>query len=212
MTRAIFHFVILSLSLTATNIFAQQIKSQKPPLELTVRIVSQDYCTVNENSSALELKQKLRYHNARKQKLILYNGHDLFYQSKILTAPGNLAGPYGVWLVNSRYFDEEPEAIDQASPGRVFLTLAPGKNYEREIVIGAGVVDEHVERGDSSIRAGDHTLQLIVSTWYKAPALAFKLRQQWQSKGFLWASPLVSTPVHFVAQRPGLASPCRSGN
>jgi hypothetical protein len=203
--------LLLTLLLWPAALGAQP-KSAKPPLELTVKIISESYCTVNENSSSLELKLKLRYHNTGKQKLILYNGHDLFYQSKILSAPGNSAGPYGVWLVNSRYFDEEPEAIEQASPGSVFLTLAPGKTHEREIVIGTGVVDEHVERGDSSIRAGDHTLQLIVSTWYKAPSLAVKLRQQWQSKGFLWASPLVSTTVHFIAQRPSLASPCKSGN
>lgn len=183
----------------------------KPPLELTAEIVSQNYCAVTSDSSALEMRVRLRYRNIGSQKLILYKGHDLFYQTRIRSAAGNLAGPYEVWVVNSRYFDEEPEAIDQTSPGKVFLSVPPGAVYTREIVIGVGVVNEKVERGDSSIRIGDHTLQLIVSTWYKSRTLAQKLRQEWQGKGLLWSDPLVSTSIHFVAQRPRLLAQCKSG-
>jgi hypothetical protein len=187
-----------------------QPKPSKLPLELSAEIVSQNYCAVTSDSSALEIKVKLRYRNIGSQKIILYKGHDLFYQTKIRSASGNAAGPYEVWVVNSRYFDEEPEPIDQASPSKVFLNLPPGDVYTREIMIGVGVVNDKVERGDSSIRAGDHTLQLIVSTWYKSRSLAQKLRQEWQKKGLLWSEPLVSTPIHFVAQRPRLLAPCKS--
>lgn len=155
------------------------------------------------------MKLKLRFRNLGNQKLILYKGHDLFYQTKIRSAPGNPLGPYEVWVVNSRYFDEEVEAIDQPSPGRVFLTLAPGAVYLKEIVIGVPLLTERVERGDSAIRSGDHTLQLIVSMWYKSRALAQKLRQQWQKKGLLWADPLSSPLIHFLAARPALLAPCK---
>ena len=91
-------------------------------------------------SAALEMKLRLRYRNIGSQKIILYKGHDLFYQTKIRSAPGNAAGPYQVWVVNARYFDEEFEPIDQASPSKVFLSLSPGAVYTREIVIGVAVV------------------------------------------------------------------------
>jgi hypothetical protein len=201
---------LLWLNLAAT--LSAQAKPPKPPLQLTVEIVSQSYCAVTSASSALEMKLKLRYRNVGSQKIILYKGHDLFYQSKIRSAPGNGAGPYEVWVVNSRYFDEEVEPIDQTSPSKAFLSLRPGAVYEKEIVIGVGVVDDKVERGDSSIRVGDHTLQLNVSTWYKSRSLAQKLREEWQRKGLLWSDPLVSAPISFVAQRPRLTAPCKSSN
>ena len=206
-----FRVIILFLSLSPIATVAAQPKP-KPPLELTAEIVSQNYCAVTSDSSALELRVRLRYRNIGSQRIILYKGHDLFYQTRIRSAPGNTAGPYEVWVVNSRYFDEEPEPIDQTSPSKVFLSLPPGAVYMREIMIGVGVVNEKVERGDSSIRAGDHTLQLIVSTWYKSRSLAQKLRQDWQKKGLLWSEPLFSTPIHFIAQRPTLLARCKSSN
>src|SRR5438132_7642172 len=153
--------------LNLTGAIAAQPKPSKP-LELTAEIVSQSYCAASQDSASLELKLKLRFRNVGNQKLILYKGHDLFYQTKIRSAPGNPTGTYEVWVVNSRYFDQEVEAIDQTSPSKVFITLTPGAVYSREILIGVGVVTEGVNRGDASIRAGDHTLQLIASTWYQS--------------------------------------------
>jgi hypothetical protein len=197
--------------LNLTGAIAAQPKASKP-LELTAEIVSQSYCAVNENSASLELKLRLSFRNVGNQKLILYKGHDLFYQTKIRSAPGNPSGSYEVWVVNSRYFDQEVEAIDQTSPSKVFTTLSPGAVYATEILIGVGVVNERVDRGDSFIRSGDHTLQLIASTWYQSRAMAQKLRQAWQRKGLLWSDPLDSRPIHFLAQRPRLLVACKSSN
>ena len=212
MIRSLLLLCTCTLFLIPPALVAAQPKSPKHLLELTVEIVSQSYCAVNEKAAALELKLRLRYRNLGHQKLILYNGHDLFYQSKIMSAPGNASGPYAVWLVNSRYFDEQPEPIDQPSPSNVFLTISPGKAYFKEMVLGVGVVDASVERGDASIRAGHHSLQLIVSTWYKSRPLALRLQQEWQKFGLLWSEPLITVPVHFLAQRPHVLAPCKSGN
>lgn len=194
----------LSLALPVVS----QIRSPKP-LELTAEIISQNYCAVNEDAASLEITLRLRYRNVGKQKIILYNGHDLFYQTKIRTAQENPAGPYEVWVVNSRYFDEEIEAIDQPSPGKVFIRLAPGAIHQREILIGVEVVTDKIDRGQSSIRSGDHTLQLIASNWYQSRAMAQKLRQEWQKKGVLWSDPLDSRPIHFLAQRPAALVRCK---
>jgi hypothetical protein len=212
MTRSIPHVVLLFLSLSPIATLAAQPKPLLKPLELSAEIVSQNYCAVTSDSASLELKLKLRYRNIGSQKIILYKGHDLFYQTRIRSVPGGPFGSYEVWVVNSRYFDEEIEPIDQTSPSKVFLSLAPGAVHSREIMIGMGLVNNKVERGDSAINAGDHTLQLIVSTWYKSRTLAQKLRQEWQTKGLLWSDPLVSTPIRFVAQRPRLLAPCKRGN
>jgi hypothetical protein len=206
MIRALLLLAAPFLSLTA---FGAQPKPRKP-LELTVDIISQSYCAVNQDSASLEMKLRLRFQNIGNQKLILYKGHDFFYQTKIRSAPGKPSGPYEVWVVNSRYFDQEVEVIDRTSPGKVFVTLAPGAVYSTEIMIGVGVVTEKIDRGDSAIRDGDHTLQLIASTWYQSRAMAQKLRQEWQRKGLLWSDPLDSRPIHFLAQRPRGLAPCKS--
>ena len=185
-----------------------QVKPAKPPLELTAEIISQSYCAASSDSLTLEMDLKLRYRNVGNQKLILYRGHDLFYQTRIRSAVGS-AQPYEVLFLNSRYFDQEFESIDQAVPGKVFVSLSPGAVYERKLSVGVALVHESVERGNSAIAAGDHTLQLIVSTRYKTRSLAEKLRKQWESRGLLWFDPLVSPPVHFLAQRPPSPVPCK---
>lgn len=203
--------LIASFLLSLTAAVSAQTNRPTPPLQLSAEIVSQNYCAVTSDSASLELKLKLRYRNIGSQKIILYKGHDLFYQTRIRSVPGSPFGAYEVWVVNSRYFDEEFEPIDQTSPGTVFLNLPPGAVHTREIMIGMGLVNNKAGRGDSAINAGGHTLQLIVSTWYKSRTLAQKLRQEWQRKGLLWSEPLVSTPIHFVAQRPRFLAPCKSG-
>ena len=192
----------------AASITAQP-KAPKPALELTAAIVSQSYCAVSGDASSIQLTLKVQYRNGGSERLILYRGHDLFFQTRIRSAPGNPAGPYEVWVLNSRYFDEEFEPIDEVSPGRVFTILPPGGIYQRELVIGVGLVSSKAERGDSAINAGEHTLHLSVSTWYKSRSLAQKLRQQWQRKGLLWFDPLASTPIRFTARRPDVIAPCR---
>ena len=210
--RALLSIIVASFSFITPAALSAQPKPPNKSLQLTVDLVSQNYCAVTSDFAALEIKLKLRYRNIGSQKIILYKGHDLFYQTRIRSAPGNPAGPYEVWVVNSRYFDEEFEPIDQTSPSKVFLSLLPGAVYEREIMVGVGVVNDKVDRGDSSISGGDHTLQLIASTWYQSRAMAQKLRLEWQRKGLLWSDPLDSQPIHFLAQRPRVLIPCKSSN
>jgi hypothetical protein len=185
-----------------------QVKPAKPSLELTAEIVSQNYCAASSGLLTLELNLKVRYRNVGNQKLILYRGHDLFYQTRVRSAAGG-AQAYEVLFLNSRYFDQEFESIDQAVPGKVFVSLSPGSVYERKLLVGIALVPDGVERGNSAIGAGDHTLQLIVSTWYKPRNLAEKLSKQWEPKGVLWFDPVVSPPIHFVAERPRSVVPCK---
>src|SRR5437667_6011398 len=185
-----------------------QVKPQKPPLELTAEIISQNSCAASSNALTLEINLKLRYRNVGNQRLILYRGHDLFYQTRVRSAAGG-APAYEVLFLNSRYFDSEFESIDQAVPGKVFVSLSPGAAYERTLLVGIALVPEGVERGNSAIAAGDHTLQLLVSTWYKPRSLAEKIRKQWEPKGLLWFDPMVSPPIHFLAERPTSPAPCK---
>ena len=175
-------------------------------LQLAAEIVRQNYCSVGEDVS-LQLTVRLRYSNVGSQRLIVYNGHDLFYQTKVRSEPAPLTKPYEVLLLNMRYFDEEIERIEAHSPGRVFVKLAPGASFERELITGIGVTDK--ERSSTSVKPGPHTVQLVVSTWYQSTKLAEKLREHWRRQGLLWTQPVSSPPVKVVIERPVTASRCQ---
>jgi hypothetical protein len=203
--RPISAALVLLVAACLPNALAAQ---SKPQLQLTAEILEQSYCSIGRDTS-LQLKLRLRYTNLSDQRVIVYNGHDLFFQTKIRAAdsPGTPAAE--VLLLNMRYFDEELERIDARSPGRVFAKLAPGASFERELMTGAGVADDAAASSDTTVRPGPHMLQLIVSTWYQSPKLAEKLRQQWQREGFLWSQPLYSVPRKLTIERPATTSPCR---
>ena len=177
-------------------------------LLLTAEVLERNYCSKSATIS-LQLKVRLRYTNLSSQRLILYKGHDLFFQTKIRSETVEGVQPYVVHLINMHYFDEEFERIDAGAPGKVFVTLSPRGTFERELIAGIGVTDHSGERSSTTVRPGRHTLHFIVSTWYQSPKLAEKLRQQWQRKGLLWSRPVLSQPLKVEINKPASASPCR---
>ena len=206
MSRALL-LVVLTVVLEfvlPTTVYAQR----QTQLQLTAEILERNYCSKSETLS-LQLKVRLRYTNLSAQRLILYKGHDLFFQTKIRNEAGEGIQPYEVHLINMHYFDEEFERIDAGSPGRVFVTLPPNGTFERELIAGIGVTDPSGERSSTTVKPGWHSLYFIVSTWYQSPKLAEKLRQQWQRKGLLWSQPVFSQSIKIDISKPASASPCR---
>ena len=187
-----------------------QVAAQSPrPLQLTAEVIEQKYCSINRDKITLQLKLRVRYSNHGAERLIIYQGHDLFYQIKVRSDAAGGAPPYEVLLLNMHYFDEEFERIDASSPGRVFEKLAPKEVFERELITGLGVTEHDKDRSSTTVTPGRHTVHVIVSTWYQTAQLAQKLREQWQRKGVLWTQPLTSVPVSFVVEKPAAALPCR---
>ena len=184
--------------------------AQSPrPLQLTAEVIEQRYCSIKPDKTTLQLKLRVRYSNLGAERLIIYQGHDLFYQVKVRSDAASGAQPYEVLLLNMHYFDEEFERIDASSPGKVFEKLAPKEVFERELITGLGVTDRDKDRSSTAVQPGRHTVHVIVSTWYQTPQLAVKLKEQWQRKGALWTQPLTSDPVSFVIEKPAAAPPCR---
>ncbi|MGZ5483504.1 MAG: hypothetical protein ACXWID_16160 [Pyrinomonadaceae bacterium] len=179
------------------------------PLQLTAEVIEQRYCSIKPDKITLQLKLRVRYSNLGGERLIIYQGHDLFYQIKVRSDAASGPQPYEVLLLNMHYFDEEFERIDASSPGKVFEKLAPRDVFERELITGLGVTDHDKDRSSTAVKPGRHTVHVIVSTWYQTPQLAVKLREQWQRKGVLWTQPLTSVPVSLVIEKPAAAPPCR---
>ena len=200
-----FAFAVVPQIVFPLTLFAQSPR----PLQLTAEVIEQRYCSISPDKITLQLKLKVRYSNLGAERLIIYQGHDLFYQIKVSSDPATETRPYEVLLLNMHYFDEEFELIDARSPGKVFERLGPREFFERQLFTGLGVTDDHKERSSTTVKPGRHTVHVIVSTWYQTPQLAEKLRQQWQRKGLLWTQPLTSAPVSIVIEKPAAAPPCR---
>ena len=200
--KALFGALILGL--------AAQIASAQSPtqVQLTAEILEQSYCSVNAEIT-LQLKIKLRYTNLSTHPVILYKGHDLFFQTKIRRDADEAGQTYQVHMMNMHYFDEEFERINARSPSKVFVTLGPNQSFERQLIKGVGVTDPANVRSSTTVFPGEHTLQLIVSTWYQSPKLADELRQQWRRKGILLSQPLTSVPLRLVVDKPAAAPRCR---
>lgn len=181
----------------------------KSPLRFTSEVVGRRYCAGGK-IHILQLRLRLRYHNTGGQKLIVYRGKNLFYQTKIRGGPPAGARPwqYEVVVLNSRFNDAQAEAINAQRPGAAFVVLPPGGVYETEMVIGVGVTPEGDERAADSIRHGEHTLQVIASTWYESKKLAEELRGRWRPAGLLWTEPVATEPLKFAAAPDEPASAC----
>ena len=209
--RSVFKCLLVFALIVVPNlIFPRTLAGQSQNhLQLTADIVEQRYCSISNETITLQLKLRVRYTNLGADRLIIYQGHDLFYQIKVRSVAATETKPYEVLLLNMHYFDEEFERIDASSPGRVFEKLAPKEFFERELITGLGVTGNDKERSSTTVKPGPHILHIIVSTWYQTPQLAEKLRQQWQRKGFLWTRPLTSAPVSLDVETPATVSPCR---
>ncbi|MBD0371971.1 MAG: hypothetical protein ICV60_14110 [Pyrinomonadaceae bacterium] len=201
--------IVLALLLAGTSSAAGQVDSSK--LVVTANILDRQYfCAAGSDMMTLQLRVRLRYTNAGNQKLILYRGEDLFYQAKIRpVSVRDGARPYEIVVLNARYLEVENEPVEQPAPGRLFVILQPGASYEAETTVGVGVVGQNSPRARHAIFEGEHTLQLLVVTWYRSRNLAEKLRERWQRKGSLWYSPVATNEMTFRAERPQLTQPCK---
>jgi hypothetical protein len=176
---------------------------EKQPLRLTAEIVGSRYCA-GDGLNILQLSVRLRYRNVGGGKLFVYRGKNLFYQTRIRGGAGK---GYEVVFTNSRYNDAEAEAVDATKPGGAFVVLRPGGTYETEIVVGVGVA--RGERVANTIAPGEHTLQIITSSWYESRKLAERLRERWRGAGLLWIDPVAAPPLNFTAGPEAPAVPCR---
>ena len=179
----------------------------QPPLSLTAEVVGRRYCA-GDKLNILQLSIRLRYQNAGGRRLIVYRGKNFFYQTKV-RGGGGASRPYEVVVTNSRFNDAQAEDVGGRRPGGAFVTLAPGATYETTIVVGVGVTPGGSERLPNSIAPGEHTLQIIVSSWYESRKLAEELRGRWQGAGLLWIDPVATEPLKFVAGGEAPAAACR---
>jgi hypothetical protein len=184
---------------------------QERDLQLTTNIVGQQACAANAKLDVLQLTLRLRYTNTGNRKLILYKGNRIFYQAFISRSTGEATTPqkYEMRTTHARYYDEQPEKIEAVAPGSAFTILSPGASHETRQVLVVPVVREGNASVNVSVAAGEHILNLTVSTWYESKKLADNLRERWRGRGFLWTDALASKSVNFNIDNQRSTVTCR---
>lgn len=177
-------------------------------LKLTAEVVGRRYCA-GDKVNILQLSLRLRYRNEGAQRLIVYRGKNFFYQTKIRPAGATPGRQYEVVVTNSRYNDAQSEPVDGRRPGGAFVTLPPGGSFDTAVVIGVAVTPEGAPRFANSVEPGEHTLQIVASSWYESRKLAEELRARWRGDGLLWIDPVVTQPLKFNAGGDAPAAACR---
>lgn len=173
---------------------------QDREVEFNVSILEQQSCSANSITDILRLVIRLRYVNVSKRKLILYRGNRIFYQAIISRMDETAIRRQEFRTSHAAYYDKQPEKIESKSPDSLFTILPPGASHDIRQTITVPLTKEGVGHVNVSIGAGEHLLNMVVSTWYESRKLGESLRERWRSKGVLLTDPLISNSVGFVVK------------
>jgi hypothetical protein len=181
---------------------ANTAESEAPSLQLTAKILNQEYCVGDSELDGLRLKLRLIYTNKSKQQLILYKGSRLVCRIMISRDFAEAAANH--FAVNSsltQLMSGGEDCYKGAAPSKCFVVLPPGASYETEGIAGTFAVRGDVREIAGAVKSGDHVLQIQVITWDESDEIDKKLRVQWLRHGLLWYEPITSAPVPFTVPR-----------
>lgn len=172
------------------------------PLQLTLNVLSSEYCVGDSELDGLRLKVRLLYTNKGKQQLILYKGSRLVSRTMISRDFAEAAASR--FEVNSsltQLTSGGENCYKGAAPTRCFVVLPPGASYETEGIAGTFVVRGNGREIAGAVKSGNHVLQIEVITWHESNEMAKELRARWLRYGLLWYEPITSAPVPFTVEQ-----------
>jgi hypothetical protein len=206
MRRLLVSFALLLVG--AAHAAVAQLRPPDDSLKLAAEVSGRNFCAGGGGVDFLHLRLRLRYTNTAKRRLILYRGSNLFFQ--VVVSPGGEAArgssKYELRTTSAFFLTREAERLERESPGKDFVTLAPGASHQPpEVTVSLPVARGGAERAAGTIAPGEHVLRLVVSTWYESKQLGERLRERWRRGGELWTAAVVTQPVSFEAG--GASSP-----
>jgi hypothetical protein len=182
---------------------------QRPPLQLSTTVISQDYCTGDAELDGLRMKLLLHYANSGQQPLILYKGSNLVSRLMVSHNSEDAAARRFELNASLTQFTEGGDVkVEAPTPGSLFVILAPGASYDTEESVSVFAVRDDARRIGGAISSGEYVLQVRVSTWPESGDLARKLHDLWQPSGRLWYEPVISAPMRFKIDRNRLVRDC----
>jgi len=184
-------------------------RQEESSLQLTMKIVSSQYCPGDAELDSLRLKVRLIYTNTGKKPLILYKGIPLI--SRLMISRNLPDAAMKRFEINSsltQLTGAANKCYKGANPNSCFFILPPSERYEAETVVRLFVVRGDIREISGAVRSGDHVLQVEVMTWNESDELAKNLRQRWRRYGILWYEPITSAPTAFIVEKQRKVTDC----
>ena len=171
---------------------------QPSSLQVTARIIKQDYCVGDSELDGVRLRLKLIYTNKTKEPVIVEKGGPLVPRIMVSRSIAEAsANRFEVNASQTEFTTGGDKCYGGARPNKCFVVLAPGASYETEVGIRAFVVKENVREIVGVMKAGPRVLQVQVLPWISSKEMAKKLQTRWAKYGSLWLQPLITAPTPF---------------
>lgn len=186
--KKVFLLVLELLLLTSGGAYGRE---KDHELQLSTKILKQNYCKDKDSDTIMLLfKLELTYINVGQQPIILYKGSDLISYVRAARNQEELsAGKYEVDLSVTWVTSGSGDVPDTGRvPDSRFVVLKPGASFK-----AAG--ETRIFDSNKLLPAGEHVLQVIVSTWQGSREQAEKLRSKWAKRGYFWYGNAFSLPM-----------------
>ena len=172
-------------------------------LQLTTVITGHRYCKGRGGGfPSLELELGLRYTNLGKSDLILYKGAGIINRQLIsLSVEDARSERFTLTTSLTVYASEPPSYPGVSPPAESFVVLHRGSSFETKTQTVVLLRTNDDKAGEGTLGAGDYFLQVEVSTWPGARAIAQELHEQWRQIGDLWYSNTRSEPMMLSIER-----------
>jgi len=173
-------------------------------LELTTEVINQTYCIGDADLDGVRLRLRLRYRNIGDIPIILHKSSTTIFRIIVRRSPeGEIEND-----AQLNVYSSGPWKVSESSLKKTFVVLQPKASYETETVAGIFVTREDPTNIQGAVSAGDHYLQLTISTWGGTGDAESDLRRKWESHGVLWTNRVSSKPMRFAIARKRAVRDC----
>jgi hypothetical protein len=219
-TALLFLLILVCAFVTAKDI---RVAESTPPLNqqqrdgslwLTLKLVSSQYCTGDDEIDGLLLKLRFVYENRGTGPVILYKNPPTPTRVMISRSLRDAAAQqyeldFSLTWYSEKASDQENKCYKGAAPTDCFVTIPAGNSYEADGDVRVFAVRGDVADVPGAVKSGEHALRLVVPTWEESGKLAQELTSRWRSNGRLWSEPLTSDPLAFTVDKERKVVECK---
>ncbi len=183
------------------------------PLKATPTLISQRYCSADDEVFVVELRLRMTYTNQTDKTLILdkeigkaWYGVTVAHTRENLESGKYEYNPNIDWFFTDK--DKLPKNPNLDGPGPGFAVLSPGQSFQSEIDTSVVAQYENVKNISGAIRSGSHVLQMQLSAWNRA-GVPTDFEQSWK-KGRVVTGLIKTDPLEIrVLPNPKVESVCK---